>query len=201
MCNLHGNRINHDILERNGSTYAARHGKDFMLANDPWFRGLALTYGPDGGVYVSDWTDTGECHNYKVVDRTNGRIFKITYGDVKPWKGDLAKLSDLELARLQTKQNKNEWVLRHARRILQERAMSRKISPDAIQELRKRLKIPREIVEELGSRIVARLPVFWTLHVIGELKTPEVLDFIEASPEDHCRAWGVGTLFDTANLV
>ena len=106
MCNLHGNRINHDILERNGSTYVARHGKDFMLANDPWFRGIALQYGPDGGVYVSDWTDTGECHNYKVVDRTNGRIFKITYGDVKPWKGDLAKLSDLELAKLQGEQER-----------------------------------------------------------------------------------------------
>ncbi|MBI3822893.1 MAG: hypothetical protein HY289_09495, partial [Planctomycetes bacterium] len=49
MCNLHGNRINHDILERNGSTYVARHAKDFMHANDPWFRGLALHYGPDGG--------------------------------------------------------------------------------------------------------------------------------------------------------
>src|SRR6516162_4144942 len=109
MCNLHGNRINHDILERNGSTYVARHAKDFMLANDPWFRGLALQYGPDGGVYVSDWTDTGECHNYKVADRTNGRIFKITYGDVKPWKGDLAKLSDLELA--DGYAHNNEWFV------------------------------------------------------------------------------------------
>src|SRR5262249_41216235 len=105
MCNLHGNRINHDILERNGSTYVARHAKDFLLANDPGFRGLALQYGPDGGVYVSDWTDTGECHNYKVADKTNGRIFKITYGDVKPWKGDLAKLSDLDLAKLQLSNN------------------------------------------------------------------------------------------------
>ena len=47
MCNLHGNRINHDILERKGSTYIARHGKDFMHANDPWFRGLSIMYGPD----------------------------------------------------------------------------------------------------------------------------------------------------------
>ncbi len=65
MCNLHGNRINHDILERKGSGYVANHGKDFMFANDPWFRGLAIKYGPDGGVFVTDWTDTGECHNYK----------------------------------------------------------------------------------------------------------------------------------------
>ena len=70
-----------------------------MHANDPWFRGIALHYGPDGGVYVADWTDTGECHNYSVADKTNGRIFKITYGNVKPFKGDLAKMSDLELAK------------------------------------------------------------------------------------------------------
>ena len=80
MCNLHGNRVNHDLLEQHGSGYVAHHGKDFLLANDPWFRGIDLHYGPDGGVYVSDWTDTGECHNYDVVDRTNGRIYKVTYG-------------------------------------------------------------------------------------------------------------------------
>ena len=80
MCNLHGNRVNNDLLEQHGSGYVARHGKDFLLANDPWFRGIDLHYGPDGGVYLSDWTDTGECHNHVVVDRTNGRIYKVTYG-------------------------------------------------------------------------------------------------------------------------
>src|SRR5438270_6906248 len=108
MCNLHGNRINHDILERKGSSYVARHGKDFMFANDPWFRGIALCYGPDGGVYVSDWCDTGECHNYKVADSSNGRTYKITYGKPKNpaetfgknW--DLSKLPDSDLVKLQT---------------------------------------------------------------------------------------------------
>ena len=80
-CNLHGSRVNHDLLNLKGSGYVATHAPDFMLANDPWFRGLGISYGPDGGVFVSDWTDTGECHNYKVVDRTNGRIYKIVYGD------------------------------------------------------------------------------------------------------------------------
>ena len=67
MCNIHGNRVNQDVLERTGSGYVAHHGKDFLLAHDPWFRGLALLYGPDGGVFVSDWCDTGECHNYDKV--------------------------------------------------------------------------------------------------------------------------------------
>ena len=74
-----------------GSGYVGHHGKDFLLANDSWFRGIDLHYGPDGGVYVSDWTDTGECHNHIVVDRTNGRIYKVTYGKIgRPpnWTGD-----------------------------------------------------------------------------------------------------------------
>ncbi|MFO0808166.1 MAG: PVC-type heme-binding CxxCH protein [Gemmataceae bacterium] len=120
MCNLHGNRVNRDILERKGSGYVAKHGKDFLFANDPWFRGLALKYGPDGGVFVSDWTDTGECHNYTGADQSNGRIFKVTYGTPKPWTGDLARLSDEDLMKLQG--HTNEWFVRHARRLLQERA-------------------------------------------------------------------------------
>jgi putative membrane-bound dehydrogenase-like protein len=118
--NLHGARINRDILKREGSGYKAERGKDFMFANDPWFRGIALKYGPDGGVFVSDWCDTGECHNYDKVDLTNGRIHKIVYGKVKPWKGDLSKLNFDELAKLQG--HKNDWFARHARRLLLEQA-------------------------------------------------------------------------------
>ena len=99
-CNIHGHRLNQDVLERQGSGYVAHHGEDMMLVDDTWFRGLVVTYGPDGGVYVADWTDTGECHNYKVVDQTNGRIYKITAGKVRPWQGDLAKQSDQQLVAL-----------------------------------------------------------------------------------------------------
>ncbi len=166
MCNLHGNRINHDILERNGSTFVARHAKDFMLANDPWFRGIALTYGPDGGVYVADWTDTGECHNYKIADKTNGRIFKITYGDVKPWKGDLARLSDLELAKLQ--EHKNEWIVRHARRLLQERANKGVISREAINYLRTLINF--NVSESAYKHAkVTMLRAFWSLSVTEKM--------------------------------
>ncbi len=71
MCNIHGRRINNDILKRKGSGYAASHGKDFMLSGDPWFMGVTLRTGPDGSVFVSDWSDTGECHTYK-PDKANG---------------------------------------------------------------------------------------------------------------------------------
>ncbi len=126
-CNLHGSRVNHDLLKPHGSGYVATHGKDFLLANDPWFRGLYIQYGPDGGVYISDWTDTGECHNYDKVDRTNGRIYKVTYGDVKYQPVDLAKLSDAELVKLQLP-TRNDWQVRYARQLLQERAIAGKLA-------------------------------------------------------------------------
>ena len=131
MCNLHGSRVNQDILERTGSGYVAHHGKDFLFANDPWFRGLALMYGPDGGVYVSDWCDTGECHNYEHITRTTGRIYKVTYGKPAAVDVDLAKSSDAELVKLQS--HKNEWFARHARRLLQERAKDGKLDRKMVQ--------------------------------------------------------------------
>jgi len=71
--NLHGRRANHEILERSGSGYVGKHAPDFFIAGDPWFRGMDLSCGPDGGVFVLDWSDTGECHEYSGVHRTSRR--------------------------------------------------------------------------------------------------------------------------------
>jgi hypothetical protein len=179
MCNIHGNRVNHDILERRGSGYVAHHGKDFLLANDTWFRGLGLHYGPDGGVYVSDWCDTGECHNY---DKTHasGRIFKITYGQPKHVPVDLAKLSDLELVKLQL--HKNDWYVRHARRLLQERATVKKLAPNVHDELRRILTDNPDVTRKLRA--------LWALHVAGGLDEKDLLGHLDSSHE-HIRAWAV----------
>src|SRR5262249_14679701 len=104
MCNVHGRRVNNDILNRKGSGYGASHGKDFLIAGDPWFMGVTLRTGPDGSVFVSDWSDTGECHTYK-PNADTGRIYKISHGEPRKVETDLAKLSDEELARLQAHRN------------------------------------------------------------------------------------------------
>ncbi|WP_395736719.1 PVC-type heme-binding CxxCH protein [Prosthecobacter sp.] len=82
-CNLHGNRINMDKLERQGCGYVGKHAPDFMQAQDKWFRGIDLLTCPDGNVIVSDWSDSGECHDNDGVHRTSGRIYKIVYGESK----------------------------------------------------------------------------------------------------------------------
>ncbi len=81
--NLHGRRINVNRLERKGSGYVGKSEPDMIFFGDPWFRGIELTYGPDGGVYILDWSDQGECHENDGVHRESGRIYKITFGEVK----------------------------------------------------------------------------------------------------------------------
>jgi len=92
--NVHGHRINNELLERRGSGYLARHRPDLLKANDPWFRGVSLLCGPDGGVFMSDWCDAGECHDYIDIHRENGRIYKVTYGTPRSSPVNLARLSD-----------------------------------------------------------------------------------------------------------
>src|SRR5262249_40354449 len=123
MGNVHGRRVNNDLLTRRGSGYTASHGQDIMLAEDPWFKAVTVQVGPEGAMYVSDWSDTGECHDYKNTQRATGRIYKLQYGDVKPWKGDISKLKDQQLVNMQ--KHANDWMVTHARLELQERAAAK----------------------------------------------------------------------------
>jgi putative membrane-bound dehydrogenase-like protein len=78
--NMHGRRANVERLERNGSGYVGKHEPDVFLSDDPWFRGIEISTGPDGSGFILDWSDTGECHESTGVHRTSGRIFRISYG-------------------------------------------------------------------------------------------------------------------------
>ena len=116
MGNVHGRRVNVDRLERNGSGYVRRHEPDFLTSANPWFRTVQLLYGPDGDVFLSDWTDLGECHDNGGVHRTSGRIYKIVHGEASPPLGrDLFEASDEDLLDLQLADN--EWFARTARRL------------------------------------------------------------------------------------
>ena len=81
--NMHGRRANVERLERHGSGYVGKHEPDVFLTDDPWFRGIEISTGPDGSGFILDWSDTGECHDSTGVHRTSGRIFRISYGEVK----------------------------------------------------------------------------------------------------------------------
>ena len=121
-CNLHGNRINTDILQREGNGFVAKHGADFMKSKDKWFRGLDLSTGPDGSVFVIDWSDAGECHDSDGVHRTSGRIYKIVYGKDEPARTfDLSKMDDTALAKEAAAHPGNNWWPRMIARVRADR--------------------------------------------------------------------------------
>ena len=121
-CNLHGNRINTDILQREGNGFVAKHGADFMKSKDKWFRGIELSTGPDGSVFVIDWSDAGECHDSDGVHRTSGRIYKIVYGKDQPARTfDLSKMDDTALAKEAAAHPGNNWWPRMIARVRADR--------------------------------------------------------------------------------
>jgi len=184
MCNVHGRRINNDILKPRGSGYVASHGPDFYRAGDPWFMGVTLRLGPNGGIFVSDWSDTGECHTLK-PHTDNGRIYCITYGPYRPAPVDLQKKTNEELAALQT--HANEWYAIHARRILQERfAAGVDMTDVAASTLCMML--------AKGSSDVHRLRALWTMHVTGQIVRDPLGMFTD--PAEQLRAWAVRLLCD-----
>ena len=184
--NQHGRRANEEILERTGSGYTGHHGKDFLLAADPWFVGIDLSYGPDGGVFVLDWSDTGECHERNGVHRNSGRIFKITHGDPGRVEiGDMAKMSVAGLVALHTLPN--EWFSRRARVELTTRAAAGKDLGVAKDRLRALL--------DARAEVTIQLRALWSLHAIGGTDDALLKKLLRHSDE-HVRAWAIRLLSD-----
>lgn len=183
MHNIHGKRINNDIPRRKGSGYTASHGRDVLRSQDPWYMGVTLRYGPDGGVFSSDWSDTGECHSVKNTRRETGRIFKITFGRPKSPPVDLARLDDAELVKLQF--HRNDWFVQHARRLLQERAAAGRDLSAARRAL---------LTMYAGEKDVPRqLRALWALKVIDALDDDFLVQQLNHGSE-YVRSWCIRLL-------
>ncbi len=182
LCNTHGRRLNNDTLERHRSGYVAKHRPDFMLANNDWFRGVTVLYGPDGDVFLSDWVDLGECHDRDGVHRSSGRIYKLIYGEPSPPKPvNLWEDSDTALAKYQL--DGNEWYARMARHVLQQRCAAGTVDKNAVGEVL----IPALIN---GDDTALRLRAFLTMHVI-EAVPGDILTHLMDDGDEYLRAMAI----------
>jgi hypothetical protein len=179
MCNTHGHRVNNDVLEAKGSGFVAHHHPDFMLANDKWFKGVSVQYGPAGDVYLIDWSDVGECHDYDVTDREHGRIYRIAYRGTSAVHADLADAPDEQLVAMQT--STNEWSARHARTILRDRGLQGPV----------RAALQRMFDEDADP--IHRLRAMWTLHTCGGVGESRLIKAL-ADPDAYVRAWAIQLL-------
>ncbi|MBA4064817.1 MAG: dehydrogenase [Isosphaera sp.] len=182
MGNLHGHRINVDVLTPKGSGYVADRNPDFLLTHDKWSIPIAIKSGPDGNVYLIDWYDKQVCHlkEPEKWDRTNGRIYKISHKDAKPVKGvDLSKATWAELVKYQ--EHPNDWYARTARRVMQERvSRDPKAGAEAHADL---VKMATGHTDE-----GVRLRALWTLHAVSHLP-PEVGAKLMSDKSPHVRGW------------
>ncbi|MEY2880329.1 MAG: hypothetical protein RLZZ15_2709 [Verrucomicrobiota bacterium] len=180
--NFHGRRLNLDTLVRDGSGFVARHGPDQVHFGDPWFRGIDLATGPDGGVFVLDWSDTGECHENDGVHRTSGRIYKLTHGQpARPAIADVAALDEPALVALLA--HKNDTYARAARLEFQTRfARGEKLST-ARSALGK-------LFADSATSEVHRLRALWSLRAIGAADTAFLTTQLSHDSES-VRAWAV----------
>jgi len=178
MGNIHGRRLNMDILTPKGSGYVASHGKDFLFANDAWARFINFRYGPDGNVYLIDWYDKQACHtgNVQAFDRSNGRIYKIALRGSKAVHVDLAKATNAEL--IENQLHPNDWFVRHSRRVLAERN-TREETREALEKI--------ALQHKDSTR---KLRGLWALHATQGL-TASTVEKLLADDSAHVRGWAI----------
>ena len=119
---IHGCSIKQNILKKNGSTYTASRGDDFLVSGDKNFRPINLRWGHNGEIYCIDWHDQNPCHQAGADswDYEHGRVYRIQPKGLTTKKAeDLSKKSDAELVKLV--RDDNPYVYRTAIRLLRDR--------------------------------------------------------------------------------
>ena len=181
--NFHGRRVNVERLEQRGAGTVARHEPDILKAADPWFRGIDLTSGPDGCVFILDWSDTGECHDTTGIHRSSGRVYKVSYGTPEVAKTvDLHQRSNSELIELHRSRyaagRANQWFIRQARQELLSREEQLRQDPTELE------RVTAALFED-RTQDDSRLERIQTLRGLGPLSQEQIERLLSQTAAEH----------------
>lgn len=89
-------------MHRDGAYWKLAQLPDLITCDDPFFRPVALTNGPDGCIYIVDWYNKIISHNevprsHPDRDKTRGRIWRVKPKGAKAEVADFTRLSTEEL--------------------------------------------------------------------------------------------------------
>ncbi|HKX61060.1 MAG TPA: PVC-type heme-binding CxxCH protein [Verrucomicrobiae bacterium] len=182
--NIHQSALNCDRLTPLGATYSAEKetkllGADqgtwnvgagnFLVCDDHWFRPVSSQTGPDGALWVMDWSDKYPCYQNaqadpEGVDRELGRIWRVVWVGDQPGRPiasrrekalDLGKAPNATLVELLTRGN--IWERRQTQRVLRERfANSRSAMVNVENQL-------ISLARRKNNPLHARLAALWSM--------------------------------------
>ncbi|MBI3411415.1 MAG: c-type cytochrome, partial [Planctomycetes bacterium] len=154
-----------------------------VKSTDSWFRPVDIQHGPDGALYIADFSNPHISHlrhHEGQIVHESGRIYRLTAKDAKPQAAfDLGKKSTAELIELLG--HENRWIRETALRLLGDR--------------KDRAVIP--ILEKLAfeSRGPLALHALWGLNLSGGFNE-DVAAKTLAHAEPAVRTWTVRLLGD-----
>ena len=185
--NIHDNAVHQDKLTRKGSSFVSSIVRDFVRANDGWFRPVSTQVGPDGAVWIMDWYDKYPCYQNagadpEGVDRAHGRIWRVVYTGKNPGAAVPSHPAQMQLGQattaqlVQTLNHANNWQRRTAQRLLDERR-----DPKTKALLTVMLRDPQTSAD-------GRIAAMWTLGSSGLLDEP-LLDATAKDANPVIRTW------------
>ncbi|HCS55309.1 MAG TPA: dehydrogenase [Planctomycetaceae bacterium] len=163
-----------------GSTYRTVDHTNLLESSDRWFRPVYNGVGPDGSVYIADWSDTRLSHVSPVDDwhKESGRIYRVRPTDSSPnyQLGDLHQKAAEELITLF--EHSNKWVRRRAMLELGWRG-------------------DNSVLEQLIAKVNEKssLESLWALNLMGELDSKLSQKWLQ-HPDEHIRRWMVRLIGD-----
>ncbi|HSH93103.1 MAG TPA: PVC-type heme-binding CxxCH protein, partial [Roseimicrobium sp.] len=131
-CDFRAHRVVRFGMSEEGSAYVTKEMPDLLRTTDDSFRPIDVKMGPDGAIYVADWSNPIIQHGEVDFrdsrrDREHGRIWRISYkGRPKVARPSLVKASNADL--LDDLKSTESFTRDNARRVLTERG-SKVLSP------------------------------------------------------------------------
>src|SRR2546430_725618 len=187
--NIHQSAINCDRLTPVGATYRAEKESkllgpskgdwevgagNFLVCDDHWFRPVSVQTGPDGAMWIADWSDKYPCYQNaqadpEGVDRELGRIWRVVWTGDQPGKAvasrtyketNFKSLQPMELVTLL--EHPNSWQRRQAQRLLSRRTPEK--STAALTSWLSIGDLPGHL-----PPLQSRLAGLWTLHASSQI--------------------------------
>ncbi|MBN8249322.1 MAG: c-type cytochrome, partial [Verrucomicrobia bacterium] len=162
-----------------GNGWHLEHLPDFLLSSDPWFRPVAMAFGPDGCLYLVDWYNQIISHNevprrHPERDRTRGRLWRIRHAS-QPHRIQVPNVAEADDARLlEHLQAANTWEATAAWQEIVDRPASGLVPALA------------GLVLDRSRPADLRIRALWCLEGLNRVE-PSLLESLRSAPERSVR--------------